>query len=333
MLVGTIEEFALRHLLDNSRLVTLVFDEKMNVIEAGQGCTAILGYPAEELIGRSIYEIIVVETDSDIRELIEETGFVNEMIRVRTAFDSDLSLFSSYQRVGDGKRAFLVGQAIQPGSVKHNEITMELHKQAFSLAKSGEELRRRNAYLELANQRIRDSKVTDANTGLFKRNYLERLLRTEWERARRHQDDISFMLVGVDGLRALHELQGAEAVARILRGVGRVLENRKRIFDGLGHFDADGFYMILPHTSLQGARQLADRLIAMLRNREVRIGDYPFHIFLSIGVSWYNIHQSPMKSFDELIHHAADALIRAQMAGGNRIQATEPRSSTLHVAP
>ncbi|HPQ70321.1 MAG TPA: diguanylate cyclase [bacterium] len=333
MAVGTIEEFALRYLLDNTRLVTMVFDGKLNVVEAGQGCTAVLGYPTEEMIGRSIYEIVVVENDSDIPDLVEGEGFENEMIRVRTAFDSDLSLFSSFHRVGDGSRAFLVGQAIQPGSLKNNEITMELHKKAFSLAKTGEELRRRNAYLELANQRIRESQVTDANTGLFKRNYLDRLLRAEWERAKRHNDDISFMLISVDGLRALRELQGPEAASRILRGVARVLEGRKRIFDGLGHFDTDSFYMILPHTGMEGASELADRLLTMLRDREVRIGDYPFRIYLSVGVSWYNLHQSPLKTFDELIHKAADSLMRAQMAGGNQVQVAEAGTSTLRIVP
>ena len=219
------------------------------------------------------------------------------------------------------------------GIRRDNEITLELHKKAFSLAKATEDLRRRNAYLELANRRMRESQVTEPSTGLYKRNHLDRLLRAEYERTRRHSDDLGFILTSIDGLRAFRELRGPEAAARVLRGVARVLDNRKRIFDILGHFDSDSFYLILPHTKIEGARELGDRLVEMLRNREIQAGDYPFRISLSIGIACYNNRRYPLKSHDELIHAAADALMRAQVAGGDKVQVAETTLGALRVVP
>ena len=175
--------------------------------------------------------------------------------------------------------------------------------------------------------------MTDPATGLYRRNHLDRLLRAEWERTKRHVNDLGFMLVSVDGLPALRELQGDDAADRVLRGVSRVLENRKRVFDILGHFDADSFFFVLPHTSLSGARELADRLLVMLRNREIRAGEYPFRIALSIGVACYHPRQYPVKSHEELIHLAMDARTQAQLAGGDQLISTQSPMANLRAIP
>lgn len=328
---NTLNEFAWEYLFSNPRLVALRLTADMRIQRAGLGCMAVLGYPPEELTGRELIELVIVDSGNELDDLVDSGSFEGEMIKLRSAFDREVTLFMSFFRTEDG--AVLVGETVQQGSRLHSDITMELHKKAFSLAKSAEDLRRRNAYLELSNQRMRDNLVTDPTTGLYKRNLLEKMLKSEYERARRHGSHLCFMLVGVDGLRALRELQGGEAADRVMRGVGRVLETRKRIFDILGHFDADSFYVILPHTPLKGAKELGERLLSMLENREIQASDYPFHIFLSVGVTCYHTVDSPLKSHEEMIHATADGLMRAQMEGGNQLQVSTTPIAPLRVIP
>jgi len=326
-----INRYALSYLFANTRLAVLRLDSELKVLEANQGCTRILGYPDEELVGRNLYELVVIDPEGTVEEMLEGERIEGELLKIRTAFEREATLYVFLFRDDEG--ALLIGEAMQAGNRQDSEITLELHKKAFSLAKTSEDLRRRNAYLELANRRMRESQVTDPITGLYKRNHLERLLRAEYERARRHHGDLSFMLVSVDGLRAFRELRGPEAATRVLRGVARVLDARKRVFDILGHFDADSFYLVLPHTSMEGARDLGERLLEMLRNREIQAGDYPFRIFLSIGIATYNNRRYPMRSHEELIHAAADSLMRAQVAGGDRVKLVEATPTNLRVVP
>jgi len=319
--------FAWDYLVSNPRLVALRLDNELKVVEAGQGCVAALGFPPEELVGRGLYQILIMDPEGHTDRAVESGRFTGEMLAARDANDRRVDLIASFFRDRNG--AVLVAESVQQAGRNVADITLELHKKAFTLAKSSEDLRRRNAYLELANRQIRDNQVTDPTTGLYRRNHLDRLLRAEWERTKRHGADLAFMLISVDGLPALRELQGTESADRVARGVARVLENRKRIFDILGHFDIDSFFLILPHTSLNGARELADRLLVMLRNREIRAGDYPFRISLSIGVSCYHPRHFPVKGHDELIHIAADARTQAQLGGGDQLSSIQTPVSNL----
>lgn len=329
--MNSIDRLAKDYLFANSRVIALQLDANLKILQANTGCTAILGYPIEELIGRRIYELLVVDPDVSLEAMFGAPHFEGEIIKFRAAFDHEITIFASFFRSDNA--ALFVGELVQNGVRQHTDITLELHKKTFVLAKSGEELQRRNAYLELANQRIRESLVTDPTTNLYKRNHLDRLLRAEWERTKRHNSNLCFFLISVDGLKALRELRGVEAATVITRGVARVLENRKRIFDVLGHFDADSFFLLLPHTPIDGARELAGRLSTLLENREIRVGDYPFHIFLSIGISVYNRHLYPAKGHEDLVHMAMEALLRAQLSGGNQVQVYEPQLASLRVVP
>ncbi|MDP8224719.1 MAG: sensor domain-containing diguanylate cyclase [Candidatus Lernaella stagnicola] len=322
-------EFYRGFLLNNGRLVVLAMDPNLQIVEAGQGCVQALGYPTEELVGRNLYEFLVAESRDATYQLTDVDHFANETITLRTADGRKTPLLASFFR--DDKGVVLVGEVLDL-DVKNRDALLEMHKKSFSLAKEIEELRQRNENLDMVNHWLREKAVTDPHTGLYKRNHLDRLLKAEWERAKRYMADLSFMLTGIDGLRAFREVQGDDAATRVMRGVSRVLDGRKRLFDILGHFDNETFFLILPHTNAKGAREFGERLLQMLHNREIRAGGYPFHIFLSIGTASYHNRNLPLKSHEELIHASVDFLGQAQLAGGNQVFSRQSPPTKLRVA-
>jgi diguanylate cyclase (GGDEF)-like protein len=324
-----LDRIARDYLFRNGRMLAMRMDPDLVIREVSPGCISALGYPEDELVGKSLYEFVIVDDEDAAARLWDSSSFENEVIRMRAAPNRAVSLYSSFYREDEG--VLLFGEVIGTSVPRNQDVTIELHKRTFSLAKHVEELQRKNETLEMVNQRMRETSVTDTVTGLYKRNHLDRLLRAEWERAKRHNDDLTFLLVGVDGLGPFGDLQGAEAATHVVRGVARVLNVRKRLFDVLGHFDNETFYLILPNTSAGGGREFAERLVTMLENREIRVGDYPFRLFLSVGAAFYHSKQYPVKSPEELMHFAADGLLAAQAAGGNRATVAQKPIDNLRV--
>jgi diguanylate cyclase (GGDEF)-like protein len=312
-------------------MLAMQLNSDLVIQDVSPGCVSAIGYPPEELIGRNLFEFVYTDRAEDAAAIWEGRSFEGEVVRMRSASNQTVSLLASFYREDEG--VLLFGEVVPTGVVRGPDVTIELHKRTFSLAKTIEELQYRNDNLEMANQRMREQSVTDSTTGLYRRNHLDRLLKAEWERAKRRPDELSFLLVGVDGIKPFRELQGPAAAERVVRGVARVLEVRKRSFDILGHFDADTFFLILPSTSFHGAKDFAERLLTMLEGREIRTGGYPFKIYLSIGRSTVNGREFPVKTSDDLIHLANEALFAAQMGGGNRVMAVQtPLATPLRLA-
>lgn len=312
----SIEGFAGEYLFNHGRLLVLLMDARLNILKASPGSTHSLGYPPDELIGKNLYELIMAGDSEATYRLDTAKSFEGESIRIRSAGGEAVTFYSSFYR--DRDQLLLIGDNIGGRRLQDKEVAMELHKQTFHLSKTIEELQHRNENLMRSIQVMRSRSVTDLNTDLYKRQFLERLIKAEWERAKRFYGNLSVMLVRIDGLQAFRELQGDEATAAVVRGVARVLDSRKRQFDILGHYDNDTFFMILPHTSSDGAMGFAGRLVQLLEKRQVNAGDYPFRIFLSIGVSTYNHRNYPLRGYEELLHQASDALAQAQISGGNQ---------------
>ncbi|NLH49542.1 MAG: GGDEF domain-containing protein [Myxococcales bacterium] len=316
-----LDQLARNYLFQHSRLLALRLNNKLRIVEANPGTLNTLGVPPEELVGKSLYELVIADDDEMVDRVTAASQIEGEIVRMRSSNDREVSVLMSLYRAPDGVLVF--GEAVGDSDPRRKDLTLELHKRSFSLAKTIEELRNRNENLETVNQWMREKSVVDPTTGLYKRNQLDRLLRTEWERAKRHLGELSFLLISIDGLQPFRELQGADAASLIFRGVARVLETRKRLFDVLGHFDDETLFLLLPHTPLDGARELADRLRRLLENREFRAGDYPFRILLSLGLAAYHHRFYPLRSHDELIHLAADAIAEARIDGGNQVRCTQ----------
>jgi diguanylate cyclase (GGDEF)-like protein len=322
-------DFFRGYLLASARLIAVSLDRDLHVRAISPGCVQALGFPPDALVGRKIYELLIADDRDTHYNLEKVDNFTNEIINVRSQSGRKVPVYASFFREEDG--ALLVGEVLESG-VRSQDALLEVHKKSFSLAKTVEELEQKIQNLDMVNQWLRDKAVTDPHTGLYKRNHLDKMLGAEWERAKRFMGDLSFMLVNVDGLRAFREVQGSEAGTRVIRGVARVLDGRRRLYDIFGNFDTETFFLILPHTEIQGALDFGSRLVKLLENREIRASGYPFSITLSAGVASYHHRRYPLKNHEELLHHAVDFLSEAQLAGGNQVVNRQSPMANLRAA-
>ena len=150
---------------------------------------------------------------------------------------------------------------------------------------------------------------------------LDTRLRQEFERARRYALSFSLVLLDVDQLTSYEDRLGREVADRVLADVGDVLRAGLRMPDFVSRYTGHEFAVLLPETSLSGARQ------SVTRARE-RLGSHPFPGIdpadrprVTAGIVTFP--HPAAEQIDDLFALAEAALLRARSQSGDRIGTAE----------
>ncbi len=175
---------------------------------------------------------------------------------------------------------------------------------------------------QLAEKHLSMLAATDALTGLPNRRHFNDTLAREWQRAARDQTPLALLMLDADKFKSYNDVHGHQAGDHMLNTLGAAIADAlKRGGDTGARFGGDEFAILLPATSLDGAKRVADKIRANFTehcNRE-RITD----LGLSIGIANMTPDQDAHAS--ELITRADQALYSAKHLGRNRTEiATQP---------
>jgi diguanylate cyclase (GGDEF)-like protein len=140
-------------------------------------------------------------------------------------------------------------------------------------------------------EETKTSALTDMLTGLPNSRYLFMSLEHEFSRARREKQPLSVLLIDLNHFKEVNDQYGHKVGDEVLREVAQLMRKQLRIYDTIARHGGDEFYVLLPKTTPDEAREIADRLkiaVAAYRHsvwnerseREVRVG-------VSIGAATY----------------------------------------------
>ncbi|HEX2686722.1 MAG TPA: sensor domain-containing diguanylate cyclase [Kofleriaceae bacterium] len=107
--------------------------------------------------------------------------------------------------------------------------------------------------------RPRYDSLQDALTGLGNRRAFDERLDAELNRNRRFLHSFSLAVIKLDGLEAASDRLGQAAGDEMLRKLAKILKQHTRTIDGCFRVHADEFAIVMPGTSLEGARVVAER--------------------------------------------------------------------------
>jgi two-component system cell cycle response regulator len=154
----------------------------------------------------------------------------------------------------------------------------------------------------LAEEEIRHLALTDPFTGLANCRRLLDTLDSEIKRCQRTARSFSVLLVDLDGLKETKAGQRHLMASQALARVANILRVHCRAMDTAARYKGDQFVIVLPETSSQAARQVAQRISAESRNDAEEAS-----IFLSTGAA---IFPQDGKTINELLAAADHALYR-----------------------
>ncbi|MDX1568330.1 MAG: diguanylate cyclase, partial [Longimicrobiales bacterium] len=174
-----------------------------------------------------------------------------------------------------------------------------------------------NRRLEQANERLEELANTDSLTGLASRRRFMEKLNAEIERADRYDRDLSIVLVDLDHFKKVNDNWGHLVGDDVLRSTAQALQSVCREVDLAGRLGGEELALILPETSREGARSVAERLRRRIQDlRHEAPGGETFEVTASLGVAWLD---EDVQTREDLLRAADRALYRAKEGGRNQV--------------
>jgi diguanylate cyclase (GGDEF)-like protein len=177
----------------------------------------------------------------------------------------------------------------------------------------------------------REQQVQDPDTGLFTRKYIELQAAQAMSHAMRHDSQVSAMVMGFDRFSGLREEHGAEVVQQLQMRFSKMLANKMRKEDSLGHFAGSQFAVISPGTPYPACESFANRLREAIAAANISLHGQRLSLSVSVGVA--NTPEDRVTSAGALLELAGARLKAAQQSGGNRVIACSTKAQIELVAP
>ena len=111
-------------------------------------------------------------------------------------------------------------------------------------------MRRKNAELEQANQRIEELLRHDALTGLYNRRYLAEYLPRTIRLSKRNSSPLSLIICDIDHFKTINDTWGHDAGDTVLVDFSRVLSSVCRAEDIIIRYGGEEFIVVLEFTDV-----------------------------------------------------------------------------------
>ena len=169
---------------------------------------------------------------------------------------------------------------------------------------------------------LRARSYIDGLTGIANRRHFDVALERELRRAQRADGALALLLVDIDSFKAYNDHFGHQQGDSCLTMVAQELAGMlKRPADLAARYGGEEFAAVLPDTTLEQARVLADRIRAHVAGLGLQQAPAAHHptVTLSIGVAAFS--RARLNAPEALIEAADKALYAAKRGGRNRVVA------------
>jgi diguanylate cyclase (GGDEF)-like protein len=157
----------------------------------------------------------------------------------------------------------------------------------------------------------------DGLTGLFNRNTFVELSRSELKRAQRQGSATTILLLDLDHFKRVNDTWGHPAGDAVLRHVATLASTTVRSTDLVGRLGGEEFIVLLPNTSAEAGRKLAEKLRYRLESTPVPWEAGSIAVTASFGLANTTVEEK--RDFDTLYTEADKALYLAKQRGRNRV--------------
>jgi len=172
--------------------------------------------------------------------------------------------------------------------------------------------------LRESNRQLEELSNTDGLTKLYNRRYFMELLDLEFQRAQRYESELAFVMIDIDHFKKFNDNFGHLLGDRILYEVAQILRENLRVHDIVGRYGGEEFALLMPETDVKGALVVAERYRRRVEDFVLLEGGKELRITISLGVA--SVPQPKIKSVDDLIRYADNALYQAKNNGRNRVE-------------
>ncbi len=173
---------------------------------------------------------------------------------------------------------------------------------------------------------LSESSNRDGLTGIYNRRYLEQRLSSEFDRCRRYNSKLSFIMFDLDHFKNVNDTYGHLAGDEVLRTVTQRINAMLRTVDIFARYGGEEFGIIFPSTPLEGASIFAERLRQAVAQEPVMYKGIAIPITVSGGVADF---EPEISNYEQLIHCADLALYFGKKNGRNQFTRYTPALESI----
>lgn len=196
-------------------------------------------------------------------------------------------------------------------------IKQENERLQRDLSQSLAELEVKNRQLSAVVQQLEAMARTDGLTGLCNRRWLNEVLDRAWNEATRHDRPLAFMMIDLDGFKALNDQCGHQRGDELLKLAAKVVATNCRQVDVPARYGGDEFCVLMPQTEAHEAVRVAERIRKEFDYALRFTDENEPAVSMSIGVAHIDLSR-PINA-EQLVHHADQAMYAAKNAGKHRV--------------
>lgn len=191
--------------------------------------------------------------------------------------------------------------------VVYNKWIDIIKKEGTKISKANEELLKTKSKLE-------EIASLDFLTQIYNRQKFESFLEYEIKKQTRYKDGVfSLFIIDLDLFKDINDNYGHLKGDHILQEIAKILKLCSRDTDIVARWGGEEFVILLPHTDLNDAILVAEKLRSTIENHD--FGSF-INITCSIGISHSHNHDTK----DTIFKRADKALYKAKELGRNRVE-------------
>ena len=160
-------------------------------------------------------------------------------------------------------------------------------------------------------------KTTDGLTGANNKRAFEEELQREFHRFLRYHRPLILVMFDIDHFKNVNDTYGHLAGDRVLSEIGRIIGGAVRAEDTFCRYGGEEFSLLLPETTIEEGRAIAERLRAAVESARFEFDDVAIPITISGGVAEATAEMGEPARF---VAAADERLYAAKRGGRNRIE-------------
>jgi len=312
--------------INDSRLLSMInasgdsfweVDVQRRFVYISENMARMMGYPAEEVIGRSVLDFMTPDYKLQIhRQTIERGQPIVQPGAIRHEGEFIC-------KDGSGKWGDTVSVPVFDDDGMHigyfgitRDITQR-KKDEHALREANRLLRGQVQRINQLHEQLREQAIRDDLTGVYNRRHFVAVADREIARARRQQQPLSLVMLDVDFFKRVNDVHGHLAGDEALRVIGLLLRSTSRAEDLACRLGGEEFAVLLPGMDHLGAIERAQEWRGALASLKTRIGgSTELSLTASFGVATFPQHAA---SVTELMRAADQRLYYAKETGRNRV--------------
>jgi diguanylate cyclase (GGDEF)-like protein len=192
---------------------------------------------------------------------------------------------------------------------------------------SNDQLRQEVEQRRALQEALRIQASIDPLTGLNNRREYEKRFTHEMARARREGCAMSLVMLDLDHFKHINDDHGHAAGDEVLRRVAQLCRENFREVDIAGRLGGEEFVVLMPHTALREAGEVARRFLQVLSDTEIAFEGLRLRVQATAGVAELQAHEDHLET---LLQRADHALYAGKQTGRNRVMLALPDGQVQH---